>query len=109
VIPLVQTAESVASEAHHEIAFLSHAGVGTVVFHLKTDSASNEETLTLLERLRVAVGSHGGQLFVERCEPFPEGKLGPWPSPGDGLPLMENLKRSLDPKNLWNPGRFAVK
>jgi glycolate oxidase FAD binding subunit len=109
VVPFLQKAEALSRDANHEIAFLSHAGVGTVLFHLSSDHAPAEETLELVETLREAAGSSGGSLFVERAEWWLEGKFDPWPHPGDGLPLMQKIKQSLDPKNLWNPGRFAVK
>lgn len=86
---------------------LAHAGVGVLIVHGNREESPAGESEALLNGLRELAASNGGRLTVERAAPDLEGRIDPWPDLGDGQPVMENLKRSLDPKNLWNPGRFV--
>ncbi|MBW3624115.1 MAG: FAD-binding oxidoreductase [Armatimonadetes bacterium] len=106
---MMADAETLGEETGHRIMGVAHAGVGILVLHATGDTAAAGETAAFLNRLREQAASRGGRVTVERAAPDLEGRIAPWPDAGDGLPVMENLKRALDPKGLWNPGRFVVR
>ena len=55
-----------------------------------------------LQGLRTAIEEDGGSLVI-----LGRTNLDTWGSPGDALPLMQAVKKQLDPKDTLNPGRFV--
>jgi glycolate oxidase FAD binding subunit len=108
VAEFARTAEELAAERGFETSLLSHAGVGLMVAHF-SGAAPAEETAGLLDALREAARPVMGRVTVERADADLLARIEPWPFAGDGLPLMMKIRRSFDPKGLWNPGRFVVK
>jgi glycolate dehydrogenase FAD-binding subunit len=85
----------------------AHAGNGIVYGHWNDDFSMPHavEMLTALGRLSVR---HQGNLIVTRCPPAWKRELKVWGEPRGDLALMRAVKRELDPRDLFNPGRFLV-
>jgi FAD/FMN-containing dehydrogenase len=73
------------------------------VVHLRVPTGSAE---LMLWRLRQAAGEEG-QVIVCSAPPAFKLALNVWGPPPPGFPLMQGLKRALDPKTTLNPGRFV--
>ncbi len=102
-------AEPLARRMQHRLTTLSHAGVGVTTLHLHAEPQTPmEATLALLAAVRERAQAVSGSVTVERADAQLWGRYDPWPDAGDALPLMRDMKRRLDPKNLWNPGRFVL-
>ena len=60
-----------------------------------------------LDALRSEIEKNGGSLTILRQTIMMNSKLDAWGNAGDALPLMREVKRQFDPKNILNPGRFV--
>lgn len=85
----------------------SHAGNGitTGQLHSVTDQHATEASLgDLCQTAR----NLRGNLVIERCPTVWKSGLMLWGSPRDDAWLMRGLRTRLDPRGLFNPGRFVV-
>jgi glycolate oxidase FAD binding subunit len=108
VSDVMRHAQVLGEDHGHRIIGGARAGVGILVLHAVREAALTEESEALLVALRGLTAAKRGRVTVERAAPDLEGRIEPWPDAGDGLPVMRDLKRSLDPKGLWNPGRLML-
>ena len=76
----------------------------TGVGWLRLDGYPDDLAAILLD-LRGQIESAAGSLVIVRQPPGH--KVEAWGDPGDALPLMQALKRQLDPRGTLNPGRFV--
>jgi glycolate dehydrogenase FAD-binding subunit len=85
--------------------FQAHAENGIVIGHaadLDTDRACR-----FLDKLRGLAASARGRVVVMRCPSAWKQRLSVWgPSPGSAW-LMHEVKNKLDPRGIFNPGRFV--
>jgi glycolate oxidase FAD binding subunit len=102
VLPSRLAAFALDAAAHHGAAVHAHALVGVVTAHLPAD-VSREDASTLLARL---APKDGGSLVVRRCPPAWKAVLPGLPSTGVNFDLMRAVKRTLDPHDVFNPGRL---
>lgn len=84
----------------------AHAGSGIVHLHL-TDPEPSSPPSEEVDALRAFAVEQGGNLIVARCPTPWKDRLRPWGEPRGDWPLMERIKRALDPRGLMNPGRFV--
>jgi glycolate oxidase FAD binding subunit len=85
----------------------AHAGSGIVVGHAPR-SLTRERAAAMLTLLQgTAVAAHGN-LVILRCPPEWKATLPVWGTPRDDGWLMRTVKEKLDPRNVFNPGRFLV-
>lgn len=56
---------------------------------------------------REVAAAHGGTLVVEDAPANVRDRLDPWGPPRQDFFLMDRIKRSLDPKRLFNRGRYV--
>jgi hypothetical protein len=56
---------------------------------------------------QTATAAHGN-VVVLRCPPAWKASLPIWGLPRDDVWLMREVRKQLDPKELFNPGRFLV-
>ena len=97
------------AEKTPEIAVQMHAGNGIAWGH---DSPANDEAglaraaRTVKEWRDFAV-QQSGSVVVQRCPHAWKATLDVWgPAPGD-IALMRKVKNQMDPKMIFNPGRFV--
>ena len=79
-------------------------GCGTARAFLS--GGSPKEQAALGGALRRAAQEAGGGMIVEAAGPELKGLLDVWGPLPSSFKVMESLKKSLDPKNTLNPGRF---
>jgi glycolate oxidase FAD binding subunit len=84
----------------------AHAGNGIVIGHL--GSRTEEEVARVLADLRRRAAATQGGVIVTRCPPKRKRELKVWGEPRGDWALMRRVKRELDPRDLFNPGRFVV-
>lgn len=89
------------------VAVQVHAGNGLVVGQLLEESATIDQTTSILNDLRGLARSQGGNLVVLHCDSTWKSQLPMCGNPEPSWPLMKQLKRQLDPQQLLNPGRFV--
>ena len=71
-----------------------------IVFGLLTDTS-------VVSRLLAAAGECGGNLVLQRCPLVEKSLERVWGRAAVDLELMRLVKQTLDPQNLFNPGRFV--
>ncbi|HYT87317.1 MAG TPA: FAD-binding oxidoreductase [Gemmataceae bacterium] len=94
-----------ATQAWPALAIQAHAGSGVVVGHAAADLTA-EQAAALLGFLREAAAAGGGHVVVLRCPPAWKAALSVWGPPRGDVALMRAVKEKLDPRRLFNPGRF---
>jgi glycolate oxidase FAD binding subunit len=84
----------------------AHAGSGIVRAHY-AGGLTLERAKEMLEGLADAAVAAGGNLVLPRCPPGWKRELPVWGRPRGDDWLMRQVKQALDPRRLFNPGRFA--
>jgi glycolate oxidase FAD binding subunit len=85
----------------------AHAGSGIVIGHAGADLTAERAAAMLKGRLATATAARGN-LIVTRCPPAWKAALPVWGAPRGDAWLMRRVKDALDPRGLFNPGRFIV-
>jgi glycolate oxidase FAD binding subunit len=83
----------------------AHAGNGIVVGHVETES--RERAVDLVQLLRSLATPFQGSVVVQNCSPEWKKAVNVWGPPRPDAALMHEVKNKLDPRNLFNPGRFV--
>ena len=84
----------------------AHAGLG--VWHVIIDNGTPDAIATLVEELRAAVAGDHGYVVVTGGPAAVRRRVDPWgPIPDDALALMRSVKKTFDPDQRLNPGRFV--
>jgi glycolate oxidase FAD binding subunit len=78
-------------------------GVGTL--RLAYPGPIDRDTVS---RWREVVSKHGGVLTLQRFPPAVADVETVWGPPRGDWHMMRHLKRTLDPDNIWNPGRHFL-
>ncbi|HEY2253918.1 MAG TPA: FAD-binding oxidoreductase [Planctomycetaceae bacterium] len=81
----------------------AHAGSGIVVGHLPDSITTDAAAADMLTRLRGLARQSRGNVIVVDCDAGWKRSLPLFGDPEPGWPLMQKLKRQLDPQNLLNP------
>jgi glycolate oxidase FAD binding subunit len=84
----------------------AHAGSGIVRGHL-AGGLTLERVQAMLKELADAAAAARGNLVLPRCPPGWKRSLPVWGAPRGDLGLMRKVKEQLDPRGLFNPGRFV--
>jgi glycolate dehydrogenase FAD-binding subunit len=84
---------------------LAHAGNGIVLGQLA--DLTEQQAGELLKTLRGLVMPFHGAVIVLDCPPAWKRTLDVWGPPRPDVALMREVKNKLDPRNLFNPGRFV--
>jgi FAD/FMN-containing dehydrogenase len=66
-----------------------------------------EAVRALIQSVREAVSSEGGNMVVETCPPSAKAGLDVWDDVGDQITVMRALKDQYDPERILSPGRYA--
>ncbi|MGL6097349.1 MAG: FAD-binding oxidoreductase [Fimbriiglobus sp.] len=87
-----------------EFAVFAHALNGVAWLHAPAgfDPAAG----TAVGVLEQAATATGGTVVVQRCPPEWKAKLRVWGRPGNDHAVMRVVKSTVDPKNIFNPGRL---
>jgi glycolate oxidase FAD binding subunit len=83
----------------------AHAGNGIVIGHAAGD-LTVDRTRELLAALQNSAAAAEGNVVALRCPPAWKQELPIWGVPRSDLWLMRAVKAKLDPRRLFNPGRF---
>jgi len=84
----------------------AHAGSGIVRGHLD-GSLTLERVQAMLKELATLAASARGNLVIPRCPTPWKRSLPIWGAPRGDAWLMRKVKQQLDPRGLFNPGRFV--
>ncbi len=82
----------------------AHAGNGIVTWH--SDETDLERVITVLEQLRQTASADGGGVVVWNCPTEWKSRLNVWGSSRGDTKLMKRIKEQMDPRNVFNPGRY---
>jgi glycolate oxidase FAD binding subunit len=106
-----------ADALHPELLLHAHAGSGIVLGHVPGDLTA-EQAATMLKELQGAAapppaasasaGAAQGNVVVLRCPPAWKATLPVWGVPRGDATLMRAVREKLDPRRLFNPGRFLT-
>ena len=94
-----------ASASVPEVSLQAHAGNGIVVGHCR--KLDLEQAQALLAKLGLSAEAANGNLIVTRCPPAWKSALPVWGRRTSDRALMRTIKDTLDPGNIFNPGRFV--
>jgi glycolate oxidase FAD binding subunit len=84
----------------------AHAGAGIVRGHL-TGDLTLDEARAMLKEFSASAERAQGNLVLPRCPVEWKRSLPIWGAPRGDLWLMRRVKEQLDPRRLFNPGRFV--
>lgn len=84
-------------------ALQAHAASGIVVGHFPDTVSTPAAAVALLAQLRELARKCRGNVVVSHCDESWKGEMPLWGDCEPGWPLMQKLKRELDPRNLLNP------
>lgn len=82
-----------------------HAGSGIVRGHVQT-ALTADQFAEMLKPLQDAAAQAHGNLILTQCPPDSKRLLPVWGKPRGDAWLMRQVKDKLDPRHLFNPGRF---
>jgi glycolate oxidase FAD binding subunit len=95
-----------AAESCGDVRLHAHAGSGIVRGHLEGDLTLGR-IQEMLKGLQDLAAAGQGNLILPRCPPEWKRSLPVWGRPRGDAWLMREVKSKLDPKGLFNPGRFV--
>jgi glycolate oxidase FAD binding subunit len=83
----------------------AHAGSGIVLGHVD-GTLTLERAQAMLNTMLTWAEAARGNVILLRCPPAWKAALPVWGAPRGDLWLMRRVKEQLDPRRLFNPGRF---
>ena len=89
----------------YSAAIHAHAGSGIVFVHLPTELGVERVSSAIAELTRLT--THNGNVTVRRCPPAWKAVLPVWGKDRGDRELMRTIKRTLDPDDVFNPGRLV--
>lgn len=84
----------------------AHAGNGIVFGHADAAEFTAERAAGLLARLSPIAAAGSGSVVVTACPPAWKKSLPVWGTPRGDRDVMRTVKLTLDPRNIFNPGRL---
>jgi FAD/FMN-containing dehydrogenase len=106
LVPLLERSEAEARARDVVVEIAAHAGNG--VAWCQVGGASNPQAASLFgEWLRVHGRQLGAWVTFEAVPPALRDHFDPWGFHEPTLPLMQGVKRALDPGGVFSPGRFV--
>ena len=94
----------------NEMAVAMLARSNGVVYITLTPDENDDKTVGQLTRacqsIFEAAQTAGGHGIIERCPTELKRSISIWGSPREDQPLMQTVKSTLDPRNVFAPGRY---
>lgn len=84
-----------------------YGGIRFLVWAGQSGTDDVDRVRGLVASLREQVARLEGRVIVESCSPKIKAGLDVWGKVPGGLEVMRRLKREIDPKGIFNPGRFV--
>ena len=94
------------ADTHREVTLQAQALSGIVSAAYPDLGGSVERAAGIVNPLSNLATESGGNLTVRRCPVAWKHSLPVWGKPGSDREMMRHVKRTLDPKNVFNPGRL---
>jgi glycolate oxidase FAD binding subunit len=88
-------------------ALQAHAGSGIVIGHAESDLTLEQAQTSLVALGDAAAAADHGNIIILRCPAAWKSDLPVWGAPRGDVRLMRAIKEKLDPRGLFNPGRFV--
>lgn len=95
----------VAVELHSQAVVHASAGSGVVWVHLPTELGVDRISSAIAELVKLT--THNGNVTVRWCPPEWKKVLPVWGKDRGDRELMRTIKRTLDPDDVFNPGRLV--
>lgn len=94
------------AQAQGNLELLLHAGNGVALVRSANEDLAS--TLELVGDLEAAIVSASGKVAVPRCSNNWKAAVPVWGKPHPDWPLMRRIKTTLDPTDVFNPGRLRL-
>ena len=107
---LIETGETLFSEANLDYTVQTHAGNGICFTGLlidDKDAATTDKAVAAMDQLLGSCQKMDGNLVIQSAPPEVKGKLKMWGEAGSDFVVMKRLKDQLDPTGIMSPGRFV--
>jgi glycolate oxidase FAD binding subunit len=101
----VAAVATAAGAVHPEAGVIAHAGSGVIWVHLPTELGVERISSAVAELTKLT--SANGNVTVRRCPPEWKKVLPVWGKDRGDRELMRTVKRTLDPDDVFNPGRLV--
>jgi glycolate oxidase FAD binding subunit len=107
---IIESGESIFSQANLDYIFQTHAGNGichTGLLIDKEDTAVTDKAVAALGQLLGCCREVDGNLIIQSAPADVKDKLKIWGEIGSSFAVMKRLKHQLDPTGIMSPGRFV--
>lgn len=107
---IIESGESIFSQANLDYIFQTHAGNGichTGLLIDKKDTAATDKAVAALGQLLGRCREVDGNLIIQSAPADVKDKLKIWGEIGSHFVVMKRLKNQLDPTGIMSPGRFV--
>jgi FAD/FMN-containing dehydrogenase len=107
---IIESAESILSQADLNYTLQAHAGNGICLVGLlidEKDTTATDRAAGALEQLLKRCREIDGNLVIQSAPPDIKGKLKMWGEIGSDFVVMKRLKDRLDSSSIMSPGRYV--
>ena len=107
---IIETGESIFSQANLDYIFQTHAGNGichTGLLIDEKDTAATDKAVATLGQLLERCREVDGNLVIQSAPTDVKDKLKIWGEIGSNFVIIKRLKNQLDPTGIMSPGRFV--
>jgi glycolate oxidase FAD binding subunit len=107
---IIETGESIFSQANLNYVVQTHAGNGICFTGLlidRKDTAATDKAVEAMGQLLGRCREFDGNLVIQSAPPEVKGKLKMWGEIGSDFVVMKRLKDRIDPTGIMSPGRFV--
>jgi glycolate oxidase FAD binding subunit len=107
---IIESGESIFSQANLDYYFQTHAGSGichTGLLIDEKDTAATDKAVAALGQLLERCREVDGNLVIQSAPADVKDRLKIWGEIGSSFVIMKRLKNQLDPTGIMSPGRFV--